>query len=130
MMTSNESKPDVLRVTEYILQQNKLKQEFSVQSANKSKELNGIGRNRIAQIMRDICLDPNGDGTLITYTTVDSSNMDNKFEHWQLNANAYFSYLSYQSVEQSKQSNITARYALWVAVAAMAVSVIFPLISA
>jgi hypothetical protein len=129
-MTSNESKPDVLRVTEYILQQNKLKQEFSVQSANKNDELNGIGRHRIAQIMRDICLDPNGDGTLITYTTVDNNNMDNSVGDWQLNANAYFSYLSYQSVEQAKQSNITARYALWVAIAAMAVSAIFPLISA
>jgi hypothetical protein len=130
MMTSNGSKPDVLRVTEYILEQNKLKQEFSVQSANKSDELNGIGRHRIAQIMRDICLDPNGEGSLITYTTVDNSNMDNNVKHWQLNANAYFSYLSYQSVEQAKQSNITAQYALWVAVAAMAVSAIFPLISA
>ncbi|MGB2739732.1 MAG: hypothetical protein WBC60_04155 [Cognaticolwellia sp.] len=104
MSVVDKTKPDVLRVTEYILEQNKLEKEFSAQSADKN-ELKGIGRHRIARIMRDICLDPNGEGSLITYTTVDDTNMDNNFCRWQLNANAYFSYLSYQSVEQAKISN-------------------------
>ena len=130
MTVLNKTKPDVLRVTEYILEQAKTDTTFSVQSADKSKELNGIGRHRIAQIMLDICLDPNGEGSLITYTTVDDTNMDNNFCRWQLNANAYFSYLSYQSVEQAKISNKTAVTTLWVAIAAMVISIIFPLIAA
>jgi len=126
----DKSKPDVLRVTEYVLDKAKLNTDFSVQSAAQSKELNGIGRHRIAEIMRNICLDPNGEGSLLTYTTVDDLNMDNNFSHWQLNANSYFSYLSYQSVEQAKESNKTAVNALRVAIAAMVVSIIIPLILA
>ena len=124
----DKTKPDVLRVTEYIIEQNKLEKEFSVQSADKN-ELNGIGRHRIAQIMRDVCLDPNGEGSLIKYTTA-KDDMDNNFCPWQLNANSYFSYLSYQSVEQAKISNKTAVTALRVAIAAMVVSIIVPLILA
>ena len=45
--TVDQTKPDVLRVTEYILAQNKIEKAFSVQSANR-EELNGIGRHRIA----------------------------------------------------------------------------------
>jgi hypothetical protein len=119
----DKSKPDVLRVTEYVLDKAKLNTDFSVQSAASSKELNGIGRHRIAEIMRNICLDPNGEGSLIGYTTVDDLNLDNNFCRWQLNANSYFSYLSYQSVEQAKESNKTANKALWVA--AIAASLTF-----
>jgi len=126
----DKTKPDVLRVTEYVLDKARLNTDFSVQSAASSKELNGIGLHRIAQIMRNICLDPNGEGSLITYTTVDDLNMDNNFSRWQLNANSYFSYLSYQSVEQAKESNKTAITALRVAIAAMVISIIIPLILA
>lgn len=126
----DKTKPDVLRVTEYVLDKAKLNTDFSVQSAANSDELNGIGRHRIAQIMRNICLDPNGEGSLITYTTVDDLNMDNNFSRWQLNANSYFSYLSYQSVEQAKESNKTAVNALRVAITAMVVSIVIPLILA
>jgi len=130
MTIVDKTKPDVLRVTEYILEQTTIDKTFSVQAADKSKELNGIGRHRIAQIMRDTCLDPNGEGSLITYTTVDNTNMDNNFCRWQLSANTYFSYLAYQSVEQAKQSNKITLRALWVAIAAMVISIIFPLIAA
>jgi hypothetical protein len=130
MTVLNKTKPDVLRVTEYILEQAKTETIFSVQSAASSKKLNGIGRHRIAQIMRDICLDPNGEGSLIIYTTVDNTNMDNNFSRWQLNANAYFSYLSYQSVEQAKESNKIALKTMRIAIAAMVISIIFPLIAA
>jgi type III restriction enzyme len=54
----DKTKPDVLRVTEYILQQGKTKTAFSLASAALSQELNGINQYRILQIMRDICLDP------------------------------------------------------------------------
>lgn len=126
----DKSKPDVLRVTEYVLDKARLNTDFSVQSAASSKELNGIGRHRIAEIMRDICLDPNGEGSLITYTTVDDLNMDNNFSRWQLNANAYFSYLSYQSVEQAKESNKIALKTMRIAIAAIVISMAVPLILA
>ena len=115
-MVVDKTKPDVLRVTEYILEQSKLGNEFSVQSADKSAELNGIGRHQIARIMRDTCLDPNGDGSLITCTTVDNDNLDNTNYRWQLNATTYFSYLSYLSVKESQKSNKTATNALYVAI--------------
>jgi len=126
----DKPKPDVLRVTEYVLDKAKLNTDFSVQSAAKSNELNGIGRHRIAEIMRNICLDPNGEGSLITYTTVDDLNMDNNFSRWQLNANAYFSYLSYQSVEQAKESNKIALKTMRIAIAAIVISIVIPLILA
>jgi hypothetical protein len=112
----DKTKPDVLRVTEYILEQSKLGNEFSVQSADKSAELNGIGRHKIARIIRYICLDPNGEGSLITFTTVDNDNVDNTYCRWQLNATTYFSYLSYLSVKESQKSNKTATNALYVAI--------------
>ena len=129
MSSVNKTNPDVLRVTEYILEQNKLDEAFSVQSAANSKELNGIGRHNIAEIMRIICLEPNGKGSLISCTTVDNQNLDNQFFKWQLNTNTYFSYLSYQSVEQAKESNKTANKTLKIAIAAMVIAIIMPIIT-
>jgi hypothetical protein len=77
MTVINKSKPDVLRVTEYVLNQSKANEAFSVQSATNSDELNGIGRYQIARIIRDICLDPEDVGSLIRCTTVDDTNIDN-----------------------------------------------------
>lgn len=108
--------PDVLRVVEYVLDKASKNEEFSVQTATKSEELNGLNRHQLARIMRDICLDPEDDGSLARYTTVDNNHTDNIFCHWQLNANAYFSYLSYKSVQ-------TATRALWVSSAALAVAI-------
>ena len=125
----NKTTPDVLRVTEYILEQNKLDGSFSVQSAANSTELNGIGRHNIAEIMKIICLEPNGKGSLITCTTVDNQNLDNQFFKWQLNTNTYFSYLSYQSVEQAKISNKTAIKTLRIAIAAIVIAIIIPVIT-
>ena len=114
MSSIDKTLPDVLRVIEYILKKNKENEPFSVQSAE-NDDLNGIGRHRIAQIMRDICMEPEGQGSLVLSTTVDNSNMDNAFCRWQLNANTYFSYLSYLSLKESKTSNKTATLALWFA---------------
>lgn len=104
--------PDVLRVVEYVLDKASKDEEFSVQSAVKSKELNGLNRHQLARIMRNICLDPEDDGSLARYTTVDNSNIDEIPCRWQLNTNAYFSYLSYKSMQ-------TATRALWVSSAAL-----------
>jgi len=119
----DKTKPDVLRVTEYIIEQNKLDNPFSVQSAASSNELNGIGRHNISEIMRVICLEPNGKGSLISCTTVDNQNLDNQFFKWQLNTNTYFSYLSYQSVEQAKVSNKIAIAAVLIAIVAIITSI-------
>lgn len=123
VVSVDKTKPEVLRVTEYILEQNKLDKQFSVQSAANSKELNGIGRHNVAEIMRNICSDPNGKGSLISCTTVDNQNLDNQFFKWQLNANTYFSYLSYQSVEQAKVSNKIAIAAVLIAIIAIITSI-------
>lgn len=123
VVSVDKTKPDVLRVTEYIIEQNKLDNPFSVQSAANSKELNGIGRYNVAEIMRSICSDPNGNGSLIYCTTVDNQNLDNQFFKWQLNANTYFSYLSYQSVEQAKVSNKIAIAAVLIAIVAIITSI-------
>tara|TARA_R110002167_G_scaffold298619_4_gene502927 strand:- start:3027 stop:3419 length:393 start_codon:yes stop_codon:yes gene_type:complete len=130
MTPIDKTKPDVLRVTEYILEKNKIDEKFSVQSADKSEKLNGIGRHRIAQIMRDVCLDPEGEGSLVRYTTVDNTDMDNNFCRWQLNANTYFSYLSYLSVKESERSNNIAVKTLRVAIAAIFISIITAVIAA
>ena len=137
MSKSNIILPDVLRVTEYILTMCSLDKEFSVQYAANSTQLNGIGRHRIAQIMRDICLEPNGKGSLELYTTVDNTNVDNTPGRWQLNANAYFSYLSYLSLQESRKaselaykSNKIALKTLRVAIATIVASILVPLIMA
>jgi hypothetical protein len=115
-MGIDKTKPDVLRVTEYLLSKLEVKETFSVQSASSSEELNGIGRHQISRIMREICLDPEDEGSLDRFTSVDNSNIDNTFCRWQLNANTYFSYLSYLSIEQSEKANKIAIKAFYVAI--------------
>mgnify|MGYP006154292377 CR=1 FL=1 len=114
MSAIDKTLPDVLRVTEYILKKNKENEPFSVKCAE-NDHLNGIGRHRIAPIMRDICIEPEGQGSLVFYITIANTNRDNTPCRWPLNANTYFSYLSYLSLQESKTSNNTATLALWFA---------------
>ena len=103
----NKRKPDVLRVTEYILEKAELKQAFGLYEA--ANELNGLSNYQIAKIMKDICLDPQEPGSIERYTTGDKPNLSNEPQYWQLNANAYFSYLSYLAVKEAeKTSKLTA----------------------
>ncbi|RTE85511.1 MULTISPECIES: hypothetical protein [Gammaproteobacteria] len=108
----SKKQPDVLRVVQFILDKSTKNEAFSVQSATKSIELNGLTRHQLARIMRDICLAPEDDGSLERYTTVNNDDFDNHSCHWQLNANAYFNYLSYKSVEIAKR-------ALWISILAL-----------
>lgn len=117
-MKSNKH-PDVLKVVEFILDKAANNEKFSVKSAADSKQLNGLGRYQIARIMRDICLDPEDEGSLIRYTTVDNNNIDNNYCHWQLNAEAYFSYLSYKSIQVANRSMYVAIFAAGIAMAAL-----------
>ncbi|WP_334064331.1 hypothetical protein [Alteromonas genovensis] len=111
--------PDVLKVVEFILDKAANNEKFSVQSAADSKALNGFGRYQIARIMPDICLDPEDEGSLNRYTTVDDTNMDNIPCHWQLNAEAYFSYLSYKSTQVANRSMYVAICAAGIALVAL-----------
>lgn len=132
MSIVDKSKPDVLRVTEYVLEKGKRKEQFSVCEAAKTSELNGIDEYRISEILRDICLQPNGPNSLDLHTTIDTTNMHNLPAHWQLNSNSYFNYLSYlallrteegtalanESLKQSRKSNYISSVALVIAVLA------------
>ena len=138
MSKVDKTQPDVLRVTQYIIDNANNEQGFSVCSAAKTTELNGISDHRIAEIMRDICFEPNGSGTLIKYTTVDDTDIHNSFAKWQLNAQAYFSYLSYlslvkaekanelavSSIDIAQQANSVANKSYWVAIIAIVIGFI------
>jgi hypothetical protein len=115
MVVNNRTKPDVLRVTEFVLRNSETKEKFSVCEAGKSIELNGIGDHRIAEIMKEICLQPNGPDSMECLTTVDNSYAHNNPGNWQLNTATYFNYLSYISAQNSEKSNKLAIYSIWIA---------------
>lgn len=112
---ADKLKPDVLRVTEYILAKAEKKESFGLNTA--ANDLNGINNYQIAKIMRDICLDPQQPGSLDKYTTITGSHIENEQQNWQLIANAYFSYLSYLAIQQAERTNKLAARALYVAMA-------------
>ncbi|EPJ45332.1 MAG: hypothetical protein OFPII_28520 [Osedax symbiont Rs1] len=114
--------PDILRVTVYVLNMSKAKQTFSVLSAAQSAALNGINEYRIAEILGDICLQPDGPNSIGRLTTIDQNYSHNIPGNWTLNAQAYFSYLSYLSVKNAEKANQTAKYSMWIAIAAFAIS--------
>jgi len=92
--------------------------------------VNGINEYRIAEIMRDICLEPNGPNSIEELTRVSNDYSHNQSGNWQLNASTYFGYLSYLSVKESEKSNSLAVKTLRVAIATIIVSVLIPLIAA
>lgn len=119
------TKPDVLRVVEFVINNSSKGEEFSVVEASQSKELNGISMYRIAEILRSTCLEPQGLSSLERLTTIDTlTNQHAEQGRWSLNASAYFGYLTYQSNLKAEQANIHARRAFWVAIASIVVSII------
>ncbi|WP_110165305.1 hypothetical protein [Vibrio mediterranei] len=119
------TKPDVLRVVEFVINNSSKGEEFSVVEASQSKELNGISMYRIAEILRLTCLEPQGRSSLERLTTIDTlTNQHAEQGRWSLNASAYFGYLTYQSNLKAEQANKHARNAFWVAIATMAISII------
>jgi len=118
----DKTAPDVLRVIEFVLEKAKKKEEFSVSEASKTDELNGIGDYRIAAILRQICLEPNGPGSLKELTTIDSSNSHSYQGNWTLSPDAFFGYLSYQSNLHAEKANKNARNATWVALVTLIVT--------
>lgn len=129
-MKIDRTKPDVLRVTEFILEKNKSGESFSVCEATKTLELIGISEYRIAEIMRDICLEPNGPDSTEIHTNIDGTNTHNLPAKWQLNATTYFGYLSYLSVKESEKSNRLAVNTFRIAIATIIVSILIPLLVA
>ena len=121
MSKTDKTQPDVIRVTQYVIVNAGNEQGFSVCSAAKSAELNGISDHRIAVIMRDICLEPNGKGSLEIYTTVDNTNIHNSFAKWQLNTQAYSSYLA---MVQAKRANHIATASMLLSALAIIVTIV------
>jgi hypothetical protein len=120
MSEIERAKPDVLRVTEYILEMAEKNEPFGLYKAD--SELDGLNNYQIAKIMRDICLDPQEPGSLNRYTTIDNQNMSNEPQLWQLNANAYFSYLSYLAIQEAKTTNTLTKRAFYTSVAATVIA--------
>ncbi|NOI79258.1 hypothetical protein F0237_01200 [Vibrio tubiashii] len=114
--------PDVLRVTEFVLEKAKIREEFSVSEAAKTDELNGINVYRIAEILSQICLEPNGPNSMRELTTVDSTYSHSNPGNWTLSPEAYFGYLSYQSNLHAEKANKNARNATWVALVTLIVT--------
>jgi len=116
---TKKSDPDVLRVTAFVLRKSENKESFSVCEAAKTQELNGVSDDRIAEIIKEICLQPNGPDSMESLTTIDNSYLHNNPGHWQLNAEGYFNYLSYISAQNSEKSNKLATYSIWIASTAL-----------
>lgn len=112
---TKKSDPDVLRVTAFVLRKSETKEKFSVCEAAKTQELNGVSDYRIAEIIKEICLQPNGPNSMDSLTTIDNSYSHNNSGNWQLNAETYFNYLSYISTQNSEKSNKLATYSIWIA---------------
>ena len=108
----SKAEPDVLRVTAYVLRRSKVKENFSVYEAARTKDLNGIGDHRIAEILREICLQPNGADSMLGHTSVDGNYSHNNPGTWTLNSQTYFSYLSYVSLLRSEEAIELAKYSL------------------
>lgn len=116
----DKSRLAVLRVTEYILEKAEHNQPFGLYMAE--SELNDLTSYQIAKIMRDICLDPQEPGSIERYTTIDSQSLANEPQKWQLNANTYFSYLSYLAVKEAEKTNRLTVNALRVSILAVIIS--------
>lgn len=116
---TKKSDPDVLRVTAFVLRKSEIKEKFSVCEAAKTQELNGIGDYRIAEIIKEICLQPNGPDSMESLTIVNNDYLHNNPGNWQLNAETYFNYLSYISAQNSEKSNKLAMYSIWIASVAL-----------
>ena len=110
---------NVHRVVEYILKRRG--ESYSVGEA--AKALNGTELYKVAQIFRQVCLEPDGDDSLVKLTTVDNQNSHWIPGRWELTADAYFAFLNYQSLQVAIRADSTSNYALWVATISCVVSI-------
>lgn len=101
----DKTEQDVLRVVEYVIKMKSEQKEFSVSTASLSDELNGINKHRIAEILKSICMEPYGSGTLEQLTTIDGRNSESNEAVWNLNAETYFGYMGYLATEEAIKSN-------------------------
>ncbi|MFG0773027.1 hypothetical protein ACF8PD_14475 [Vibrio plantisponsor] len=123
-----KSEQDVLRVVEYVIKKKREQTQFSVHTASLSDELNGINKHRIAEILKSICMEPYGSGTLEELTTVDGRNSDSNEAIWNLTAETYFGYMGYlatlEAIKSNQQAAKTNRIAIWALIVAIATLVI------
>lgn len=123
-----KSEQDVLRVVEYVISKKREQTQFSVHTASLSDELNGINKHRIAEILKAICMEPYGSGTLEELTTVDGRNSDSNEAIWNLTAETYFGYMGYlatlEAIKSNQQAAKTNRIAILALIVAIATLVI------
>ncbi|WP_019677672.1 hypothetical protein [Arsukibacterium perlucidum] len=113
--------PDVLRLVKFVLDKSEKRESFSVTEASRDIELNGIGDYRIAEILREVCLEPNGPESKFRLTDP----VDNRWSmqgRWSLNSEAFFGYLSYLSNISAEHANRNAKAAVWIAIATLVVT--------
>lgn len=103
---------DVVKVVKYVLAMSQKEESFSICSAAISDDLNGLGEYRIAEIMGQICLQPNGPDSLETHVKIDGSCSHNLFAKWQLNPETYFSYLTYIALKRAEEGTVLANESL------------------
>lgn len=127
----DRSKPDVLRVTEYVLRKSEDNIRFSLIEASNDLALNGISIYKLGEILRTICLEPQGQGSLTSMTTVDTTTNKHATQcSWSLNSSTYFSYQSYLSTCYAEKANIYAKYAFGVAALSLIITCFSLLINA
>lgn len=126
---TKKSDPDVLRVTAFVLKKGQASESFSICEAAKAQELNSISDYRIAEILREICLQPNGPDSMERLTTIDNNYSHNDAGKWQLNAETYFNYLTYSSTQNSEKSNKLAIFSIGIATAALLGNIVTSLCS-
>ena len=115
------AQPDVLRMVHFILKKAEKRGSFSVTEASGDSELNGIGDYRIAEILREVCLEPNGPDSKVKLTDP-TGNSWSQQGRWTLKPEAYFGYLSYLSNVNAEHANKNAKTAIWLAIATLIVT--------
>lgn len=120
---SSTFQPDVLRLVQFVLKKAEKRESFSVTEASRNSELNGIGDYRIAEILREVCLEPNGPDSKFKLTDP-TGNSWSQQGRWSLKPEAYFGYLSYLSNISAEHANKNAKVAIWIAIATLVVTTV------
>ncbi|MEO3679047.1 hypothetical protein ABGI61_08425 [Rheinheimera sp. FR7-31] len=113
--------PDVLKLVQFVLKKSEKRESFSVTEAARENELNGINEYRIAEILREVCLEPNGPDSKFKLTDPTGNSWSTQ-GRWSLKPEAYFGYLSYLSNVNAEHANKNAKTAIWLAIATLIVT--------
>lgn len=113
--------PDVLKLVQFVLKKSEKRESFSVIEAARENALNGINDYRIAEILREVCLEPNGPDSKFKLTDPTGNSWSTQ-GCWSLKPEAYFGYLSYLSNVNAEHANKNAETAIWLAIVTLIVT--------